>query len=137
MAVVALSLPGTSGGNTPIYGNPFRMASVTPERIDMGVDYAGKGPIFAPGPGIITEADQAWAGGYGGYPGTYIVEKITEGPLAGRSVYFAEGINPTVRKGQRVTADSVIGTIIPGSSTGIETGFAHGTGGETEAQYYG
>jgi hypothetical protein len=137
--MVAVSLPDTGGSNDAIYGDPFRNAKhLTPERIDMGVDYGGgTGPVFAVGPGVITESDTAWQGGYGGYPGTFIKEHITDGPLAGQNVYVAEGITSDVQVGEQVTANTVIGTLIPGSNTGIETGFASSLPGQTMAAKYG
>lgn len=118
------------------YDNPFRAAHVSPSRIDMGYDVAGRGKIFALGPGIITEADQAWSGAVGApYPGTYIVEHMTGGPLKGRDIYTAEDVIPNVRVGQRVDANSVIGTFTGGGL--LETGFSYGTGGETLAAHLG
>jgi hypothetical protein len=102
----------------------------------MGYDLIGRGKIFALGPGIITEADQAWSGAIGApYPGTYIVEHITGGPLKGRDIYTAEDVIPSVRVGQRVDMNSVIGQFTGAGS--LETGFSYGTGGETLAAHLG
>lgn len=128
-----------AGGSTytgPIpYRNPFRQVKgLTPARIDMGVDYQGAGPVYAPGPGVITEVDTSWRGGTGAVgPGTFIAERLTAGPLAGKYVYFAENIRPRARVGQQVDASTVIGEMT-GQGAGIETGFAAGpTGGVTLA----
>lgn len=94
------------------YENPFQFATVIPERIDMGADFQGKAgqPIVAIAPGIITEADTAWRGAVGAaFPGTFIAEKITAGPAAGETFYYAEDINAAVKKGQTVRAGQVIG----------------------------
>lgn len=113
---------GTVSGR-PAFGgylNPFRGASVVPERIDQGVDYsAGPGePIYALGPGIIREtSNSGWPGG------TFIAEELTEGPLAGRLIYAAEDITPEVTIGQQVSANTIIGRFAGGGS-GIEYGFA-------------
>lgn len=137
-----MSLPGAGGGSQPQqipYRNPFRgIRDLTPERIDMGVDYAGSGPIYAPGPGTITNANYAWAGGVGAVgPGTFITEKLDRGPLAGKYVYFAENIDPRVKVGQHVGTSDVIG-YLTGQGAGLETGFAAGpTGGETLAMATG
>jgi hypothetical protein len=125
-----------TGGPAPIYGNPFRGAHVSASRVDMGYDAIGKGSIFALGPGIITEADHAWSGAIGApVPGTFIVERITEGPLKGRDIYYAEDIISSVRKGQRVDMSTVIGQFT-GTGSG-EFGYAYGTGGETLAAHFG
>src|SRR5258708_19525065 len=126
-------VPPTQQGS---YASPFRDAHVSPSRIDMGVDYAGSGPIHALGPGYITEADSAWAGAIGApYPGTYIVEKMTDGPLAGLSIYTAEDVTPNVRVGDRVDSTSVIGQFTGGGL--LETGYSYGTGGTTMAAHTG
>lgn len=104
------------------YKNPLRdVGNLTPERIDMGVDYGGSGPVYALGPGVITSTTNAgWPGG------GFIAEKLSKGPLAGRYVYVAENVSPTVQVGDQVTADTQIGQM----TGGIETGFASppGTG---------
>lgn len=89
----------------------------------MGVDYGGSGPIYALGPGVITENDTSWAGGFGGTGrGTFIAERLTSGPLAGQYIYVAENINPVsgLHVGQRVTSGTILGNV----TGGIETGFA-------------
>jgi hypothetical protein len=128
----------TGGGAAPYagYANPFRSARVTPSRVDMGYDIVGHGPIYALGPGVITEADNAWRGAHGApYPGTYIVERITEGPLKGRSIFTAEDVVPSVRVGQRVDMNTVIGHFTGAGS--LETGYSYGTGGTTMAAHTG
>jgi cell wall-associated NlpC family hydrolase len=82
----------------------------------MGVDYSGSGPIYALGPGVIVET---WNSGWPG--GAFIDEQMTAGPLAGRYVYAAENITPTVSVGQQVDSSTQIGTL---NGAGIETGFA-------------
>lgn len=120
------------------YDNPFRQAKISPSRVDMGYDAVGRGNIFAIGPGIITEADHAWSGALGApYPGTFIVEKITDGPLRGRSIYYAEDINIArgIKPGTRVDSNTIIGSFT-GAGSG-EFGYAYGTGGETLAAHFG
>ena len=133
--------PTAGGGSGPeIYGNPMRgVKPITPERIDMGVDYAGSGPIYALGPGVITEAGHNWAGAVGAaYPGTWITEHITQGPLSGRDVYVAEDIfNVGVHTGQHVTAGTVLGQLRGGMETGFAAAGAEGTGGTTAAMAAG
>jgi hypothetical protein len=97
------------------YRNPFRDATITPQRIDQGVDYSGSGPIYALGPGVIVGVlNPGWPGG------AFIVERLTSGTHAGRYVYAAENITPDVRIGQQVDSSTRIGWI----RGGIETGFA-------------
>lgn len=98
------------------YRNPLRgITGLQAERVDMGVDYSGTGPIYALGPGVITQTRNAgWPGG------AFIGERLTAGPLAGRYVYAAENIEPQVRVGQKVDSGTRIGTV----TGGIETGFA-------------
>ena len=122
-AVAGKGTSGGTGGNLQdVYKNPLRDAQqLVPERVDMGVDYSARGPIYALGPGTITNVyNSGWPGG------TFISERLSKGPAAGRYVYSAENITPSVQVGQQVTADTQIGTI----TGGIETGWAEppGTG---------
>lgn len=133
------AVPGGSGGKKQGisgYNNPFRgVHNLQPERIDMGVDYSGSGPIYAIGPGIVTNNNTSWAGAVGApYPGYFISYKLTGGPDAGQYVYVAEDVWPSVKVGQRVTSNTVIGNM----RGGIETGWAAPPGtGQTMAAKYG
>ncbi len=99
------------------YRNPLRRARVTGERVDMGVDYGGSGPVFALGAGTIEQVyNSGWPGG------TFIAELIADGPLAGQYVYVAEDVAPAVSVGQHVTPRTVIGDL----NGQMETGFAAG-----------
>ena len=84
------------------YVNPLAGASVTPERIDQGVDYAGSGPLGAIGDGKITYVGTSGTG----WPGAFVEYQLTDGPDAGRYVYYAEGISPAagLHVGQTVHA---------------------------------
>lgn len=119
--------PKPRPGGSP-YEDPFQWAHVTPERVDMGVDYSGRGPVTAIGPGIITEADTAWAHGMGAVgPGVFVKELITSGPAAGQSFYYAEELQSvTVHKGQHVKAGQHIADFMPGGQT--EFGWAANRG---------
>lgn len=103
------------------YLNPLREVSgLVPERADMGVDFAGAGPVFAIGAGVVTNAQ----GNNGGWPGGgWITYLLTDGPAVGEVVYLAENVIPTVQPGQQVTPDTIIGHMYFGSD-GIETGWA-------------
>jgi murein DD-endopeptidase MepM/ murein hydrolase activator NlpD len=103
------------------YLNPLREVSgLYPERADMGVDFAGAGPVYAIGAGVVTEA----MGDNGGWPGGgWITYQLTDGPAVGEVVYVAEDVAPTVQVGQKVTPHTVIGIMFNGFD-GIETGWA-------------
>lgn len=133
--------PG-GGGGVKGYANPFRdVRNLTPERIDMGVDYSGSGPVYALGPGKVTAANYSWAGGVGAVgPGTWVVVELTEGPLAGHQIYTAENLTLAAQVGDPVDANSII-AIMTGEGAGIETGIAQdgqpGTFGNTLAMSLG
>lgn len=106
------------------YNDPFRRGNFTPERIDMGADFTGSGPIFFPGPGIVTEVDNSWLNAAGApYPGTWIEEHFTSGPLRGKNVYFAEDITPAagLHAGMKVDSNTLLGTL---TGSQMETGYA-------------
>lgn len=104
------------------YVYPFG-PKTTVGRIDQGQDFGGSGSIRAIGNAVVTKIGApGWPGGKG------IVYKLLDGPQRGRSVYVYEGVSPSVRVGQRVGAGQVIGQIIPGTSTGIETGWSSSAG---------
>jgi len=112
---------GPTGSAWP-YRNPFRDArNLTPERIDMGVDYAADAgsPIYSIGPGVVTSIRNAgWPGG------AFIAVRFTDGPFAGRYWYFAELIQPAVAVGQQVDTSTVLGYFSTSGGPGIETGWA-------------
>jgi hypothetical protein len=125
---------GTGSAAAPGYVNPLANASVRAERIDQGVDYAGSGTLGAIGPGVVTNVVQTGSGWEGG---GYVEYKLTAGPYAGRSIFYAEGVTPTVQVGQTLTPGQPVATIIPGSAHGIEIGFAAGKGEAAYASAYG
>jgi murein DD-endopeptidase MepM/ murein hydrolase activator NlpD len=104
------------------YSNPFRsIASLTAERIDSGVDYAGTGPVYAVGDGVVVNIyANDWPGG------TFIAYRLTDGPAEGLFVYTAEDLSPQVTVGSAVTANTVIGQMY-GGPHGIEIGWADGS----------
>jgi hypothetical protein len=114
----------------PVYLNPLRNSSgLVLERIDMGVDFSGTGPVYALGDGIVTSA-QSYNAGWGG---GWITYQLTDGPAAGLMVYVAEDITPAVQVGERVSASTVVGTMFEGGD-GIETGWAQRSGVSAESQ---
>jgi hypothetical protein len=119
--------PVSTGG----YVNPFARASVSPERIDQGVDYGGSGPLQALGDGKVTYVGTSGTG----WPGAFIEWRLSDGPDAGRYVYYAEGIVPArgLHVGSRISAGQVIATM----TSGIEVGWGAGIGTESYAMQHG
>jgi hypothetical protein len=115
----------------PVYRNPLRKISgLLPERVDMGADFGGSGPIFAIGNAVITNAT---ADNYGWPGGGWITYRLTSGPAAGLQVYVAEDVRPAVQVGQHVTSSTVVANMFIGSA-GIETGWAMPDGLSAESQ---
>jgi hypothetical protein len=121
------------------YVNPVRaVGSLSPGRIDMGVDYVGAGPLLALGDGKVTYASNHDSGppscyGRTCWPGGgAVVYRLLNGPFAGKYVYDAENITVTVRVGQTVRAGQRIAILHYGSPF-METGWASGHGPETLA----
>lgn len=125
------------------YANPLsRVSGLQAGRIDMGVDYAGSGPLLAIGNGRVTMASNNDSGplscwGRSCWPGGgIVVYRLSDGPFAGKYVYMAENITVTVAAGQRVkTGDQL--AILHNVSPHMETGWASGNGAETLAIAYG
>jgi hypothetical protein len=115
----------------PVYQNPLRsITGLIPERVDMGADFGGTGPIYAIGAAVITNATASNSGWPGG---GWITYQLTSGPAAGLQVYVAEDVTPTVSVGQTVTSGTVIANMYDGSA-GIETGWAMPSGFSAESQ---
>lgn len=117
----AAATPSGTGGGTGGYVNPLKGATVTPERIDQGVDYACTSDqvlgALAPSTIVLAQTNSGWPGG------GWVSGKITSGPLAGRIWYIAETITPTVKAGQKVNGGDPVCTMHP-NGVGIETGWA-------------
>jgi murein DD-endopeptidase MepM/ murein hydrolase activator NlpD len=115
----------------PVYLNPLRAISdLVPQRVDMGVDFAGSGPVYAIGTGIVTNAEAD----NGGWPGGgWITYQLTSGPAAGLVVYVAEDVTPTVQVGDQVTSSTVVAQMYNGAE-GIETGWATPDSSTAESQ---
>lgn len=125
-----LTLEQVASGVHP-YLNPLREVSgLVPERVDMGVDFAGVGPVFAIGSGVVMEAKASGSGWPGGGWITYL---LTNGPGVGEVVFFAEDVIPDVTPGQKVTPQTVIGHMWSGGD-GVETGWAMLDSGSAESQ---
>src|SRR6185437_10068322 len=105
------------------YVNPLgQIKNLIAERVDQGVDFSGSGPILAIGNGTVIETNG------GGWPGgPFMSYRLDDGPDAGKVVYVAENIRPTVAKGQKIKAGQPIATMFEGG-TGIEMGWADASG---------
>jgi hypothetical protein len=127
----ASSPPSASSNLQPAYGNPLRaLEGLIPERVDMGVDFGGSGPVYPLGDAVITNA----TGSSSGWPGGgWITYRLTNGPDAGLMVYVAEDVQPTVAVGEVVTPSTVIANTYNGGE-GIETGWAMPDGASAESQ---
>jgi hypothetical protein len=116
---------------TSVYLNPLRsVTGLVPERIDMGVDFGGSGPVYAIGNGVITNATADSSGWPGGGWVTY---RLTDGPAAGLQVYVAEDVTPAVQVGEAVSSSTVIANMFNGGD-GIETGWAQPDGASSESE---
>jgi hypothetical protein len=117
------------------YVNPLARATVKPERIDQGVDYAGSGTLTAIGLARVTHLAT-----YGsGWPGAFIEYQLLQGPDAGCYVFYAEGVvpNPGLRVGHTIRAGRAVATIIPRYPTGFEIGWGAGVDTRTYAALTG
>lgn len=96
---------GASGGLT----NPFPDGWI-PNRLDMGYDGTFKNKIVAPFSGTITYASTSFSN-WGGW----IELKADNQPagLPSSTLYFAEGVKPTVTNGQHVNAGDQIAVPAP------------------------
>src|SRR5579859_5063258 len=92
---------------------------------DQGLDFTGRAPVYALGPGIITRLQSSGSG----WPGQcgILVYLLTGGPSAGRYIYTAEDFSPAagLAVGQKIKQGQQIGLATgAGLAPGIETGFA-------------
>jgi hypothetical protein len=117
------------------YVNPLAGASVTPERIDQGVDYSGSGTLGAIGAGKVTYVATSGTG----WPGAFIEYQLSDGADSGRYVYYAEGVSPAagLHVGETLTPGQPVAHITAGSSSGIEIGWGSGVGTQPLAQALG
>ena len=115
--------------STSGYANPLRSVSgLMAQRVDMGADFGGTGPVYALGNAVITNAS---ATSYGWPGGGWITYRLTSGPAKGLTVFLAENVTPTVTVGQQVSSSTVIGNM---NNAGIETGWAMPDGSSAESQ---
>ena len=115
-------------GASGIYVDPFsQLTNISPERVDMGVDYNASGVILAIGDAKVYAA-AASGTGWDSPLNTqaFVGYTLTDGPFAGKSIYVAEDIQVLVGVGT-VKAGQPIARFLQ-SPTGIETGWATGSG---------
>jgi len=123
--------PPPASAPAPVYLNPLRAVSgLLPERVDMGADFGGAGPVYAIGDAVVTNATGTSAGWPGG---GWITYKLTDGPDAGLMVYVAEDVTPAVQVGEHVSSSTVIANMYAGGD-GIETGWAMSDGASAESE---
>lgn len=120
---ISVPVPASLAHPAKLYYNPLMYANVTPERIDQGVDYSiNGGYLIAIADGVV---GLSVPGGIG-WSGGYVVYTITQpGPLKGVNVYYAEGVTPVVREGERIRAGSRIANLRPHWHSGLEIGYAN------------
>jgi hypothetical protein len=124
VADVALDVSG--------YTNPLaKIANLQPRRVDQGVDYSGSGPLLALGNGTVTcDSGAGWPGGGG------VVIKLSDGPYAGKYVYYMEDITATVSRGDKVTAGQQVATLHD-AYPNLEIGWGSGNNNQPLAQALG
>jgi hypothetical protein len=113
------------------YLNPLAGATVKPERIDQGVDYAGSGTLTVIGAARVTHVATDGTG----WPGAFIEYRLLSGPDAGCYIFYAEGVTPVagLRVGDTLSPGQVLATIIPEYPTGFEIGWGAGVDTKTYA----
>jgi hypothetical protein len=126
-----LALTKKRAARARVYRNPLRAVSgLILERVDMGADFGGSGPVYAIGRAVITNATAA---NYGWPGGGWITYRLIAGPARGLQVYVAEDVTPTVTVGEHVSSATVIAHMYNGGA-GIETGWAMSDGLSAESQ---
>jgi murein DD-endopeptidase MepM/ murein hydrolase activator NlpD len=126
------------------YVNPLRaITGLQAQRIDMGVDYAGSGPLLAIGRARVIFASNNVGGPESCWgrtcapPGSgMVVYRLLNGPFAGKYVYIVEAITVKVKPGQTVRVGQTI-AILHHVSPNLEIGWAAGHGPETLAVKFG
>jgi hypothetical protein len=127
----ALALAKKRPARPQVYRNPLRAISgLILERVDMGADFGGSGPVYAIGRAIVTNAT---ADNYGWPGGGWVTYRLTAGPARGLQVYVAEDVTPAVTVGEHVSPATVIAHMYNGGA-GIETGWAMPDGLSAESQ---
>jgi murein DD-endopeptidase MepM/ murein hydrolase activator NlpD len=94
----------------PPPGMPLPVQYLHGGSVDQGVDYLAPGgtPLYAMGPGIIIQEGGPGTSGFG--PNIPVL-KITDGPMAGKTVYYGHAGPNIVPVGAKVTAGQQIGIV--------------------------
>lgn len=116
------------------YQDPYRdVKQKTPLRIDMGLDYAGTGPVHPLGNAKIDVVyDRNSGSGWPGWgvkgAGGWVSYTLLDGPAKGKVVYFAENCVPApgITQDKRVTPNDVICNLDGLASDWSESGWAAG-----------
>lgn len=132
-ALLAIVLPASAATASARYINPFADPRWGAGRIDMGMDWAPlkRLPVLAVGDAMILGSDN-----HSRWPGHHIIwYQLTDGPLRGAVIYFAEHITHLIPAGQTVRAGQQIATAVPGYPY-IEMGWADQYGSPRAASCY-
>lgn len=91
--------------------------------VDQGIDFTGAGDLYAPAKALVTRVDRGGTGWPG--EGALVALKLLDGPGAGKYVYYAEDLAPTVKRGQVVAAGTIVARATgSGKAPGVEIGWA-------------
>lgn len=104
----AAQASGSAGTAAPGYAYPFP-GGWTPGRLDQGYDGTFSGNLVSPISGVVTYASQSFEN-WGGYLEIRTSDGSDIPGLATSTLYFAEGLFPTVTAGQSVSAGQTIAT---------------------------
>lgn len=127
---------GTGSADISAYKDPYRdITERQTSRIDGGLDFGGKGPIYAIGTGKVTYLCNAPFTDYEndaacGWYGPRITYQLSDGPAAHKYVYFAEHckIRPGLKVGSPVNSSTVICDMQGPDSTNTESGWSNSNG---------
>lgn len=113
---------GSGGTTASVYPLPIDVNG----RTDMGVDFAGTGPVVAMGDAKVLSTHNYFAGF--GAPDWGLVYQLMGGAPSGISpssdtIYHYEGIHPHVHVGQMVRAGQTVGSLVPPPASS-EIGFS-------------
>lgn len=135
VAIGGSGLPVSTPVSTSAHwANPLGHARVTAERIDQGVDYAGSGYLVAITDAVVVDVVLNGSGWEGE---GWVMYRITHGgQLDGAYVYYAEGVDPVVRKGQVLRPGDKVANLRSYMPHGIEVGFAAGFGEDSYYRYH-
>ncbi len=120
--------PPPKAPTAPLHGGGYSaLTDTTYAGPDQGVDFTGKGNVYALADGVVTRIDlnSGWPGG------TIIVYKMLSGSRKGQYVYAAEALKPvaSLRVGSLLKQGQLI-AVLDSGFPGMEVGFAqdaHGT----------